>query len=144
MCRLGARIHVITRQVRNLRCQKKVVIITHVGTNNLQRIGSEKFIDDMKQLCETARAKTDSHIVICLLLKYKDGRQLHYDKILYINRRQKAMSHDKGFNLIDVYWAFNENPNLFKGGLHLSGEGAGILGTSVSIATQVNVYSERL
>ena len=117
---LGARIHDITRQVRNLRRQKKVVIITHVGTNNLQRIGSEKHIDDMKQLCETARAKTDSHIVICLLLKYKDGRQLHYDKILYINRRQKAMSHDKGFHFLDVYWAFNEKPNLFKDGLHLS------------------------
>ena len=47
------------------------------------------------------------------------------------------MSHNKGFHFLDVYWAFNEKPHLFKDGLHLNGEGAGILGTSVSIATQV-------
>ena len=51
----------------------------------------------MEQLCETARAKTDSHIVIGLLPRYKDGRQLHDDKILYINRRLKAMSMTKDF-----------------------------------------------
>ena len=80
----------------------------------------------MEQLCETAGGKVDSHIVIGLLPRYKVGRQLHYDKILYINRRLKAMSHDKGFNFLDVYWAFNEMPHLFKDGLHLSGEGVGI------------------
>ena len=67
----------------------------------------------MEQLCETARAKTDSHIVIGLLPRYKDGRQLH-DKILNINRRLKAMSQDKGFNFIDVWWAFNEKPTCLK------------------------------
>ena len=93
LCRPGARINDITRQVKN-RCQKKDLIITHVGINNLQKMGSEKLIDDMEQLCETTRAKTDSHIVIGLLPRYKDGRQLHDDKILYINRRLKAMSHN--------------------------------------------------
>ena len=75
LCRPGARINDFTRQVKNLRCQKKDLTITHVSTNNLQKMGSEKLIDDMEQLCETARAKTDSHIVIglhrykaCLLL----------------------------------------------------------------------------
>ena len=67
LCRIGARINDITKQVKNLRCQKNHLIITHVGTNNLQKIGSEKLIDGMEQLCETARAKTDSHIVIGLL-----------------------------------------------------------------------------
>ena len=47
----------------------------------------------MEQISETARAKTDSHIVVGLLPRYKDGWQLH-DKILYINRRLKEMSHD--------------------------------------------------
>ena len=138
MCRPGARINDITRQVKNLRCQKKYLIITHIGTNNLQKMGSKKLIDDMEQLWETARAKTDSHIVIGLLPRYKDGRQLHDDKILYINRRLKAMSHNKGFNFLDIYWAFNEKPLLFKDGLHLDGDCAGILSTSVSIATHVH------
>ena len=102
-CRPGAKINDVTRQVKNLRCQKKDLIITHVSTNNLQKMGSEKLIDDMEQLCETARAKTDSHIVIGLLPRYKDGRQLHDDKILYINRRLKAMSRNKGFHFLDVY-----------------------------------------
>ena len=31
LCRPGARINDITRQVKNLRCQKKDLIITHVG-----------------------------------------------------------------------------------------------------------------
>ena len=106
-------------------------------------MGSEKLIDDMEQLCETARAKTDSHFVISLLPGYKDGRQLHDDKILYINKRLKAMSHNKGFHFLDVYWAFNEKPYLFKDGLHLNGEGAGILGTSVSIATEVHFWTKR-
>ena len=97
-------------------------------------------IDDVEQLCETARLKTNSHIVTGLPPRYKDGRQLHDDKILYINMRLKAMSHNKGFNFLDVYWAFNEKPHLFKDGLHLNGEGAGILGTSVSIATQVHFW----
>ena len=96
----------------------------------------------MEQLCETTRAKTDSHIVIGLLHRYKDGRQLHDDKILYINRRLKAMPHYKEFYFLDVYWAFNEKPHLFKDGLHLNGEGAGILGTSVSIATQVHFWTK--
>ena len=48
------------------------------------------------------------------------------------------MSHDKGFHFLDVYWAFDEKSHLFKVGLHLNDEGAGILGTSVSIATQVH------
>ena len=95
-------------------CQKKDLIITHVGTNNLQKIGSEKLIDEMGQLCETARAKTDSHIVIGLLPRYRDGMQLHDDKILYINRRLKAMSHNKGFHFLDVYWTFNESPTCLK------------------------------
>ena len=68
----------------------------------------------MEQLCETARAKTDSHIVIGLLPRYKDGRQLHDDKILYINRRLKAMSHAKGFHFLDVYWAFDEKHHRLK------------------------------
>ena len=97
----------------------------------------------MEQLCETTIAKTDSHIVIGLLHRYKDGRQLHDDKILYINRRLKAMTHYKEFHFLDVYWAFNEKPHLFKDGLHLNGEGAGILGTSVSIATQVHFWTKR-
>ena len=106
-------------------------------------MGSEKLIDDMEKLGETARAKTDSHIVIGLLPRYKDGRQLHDNKILYINRRLQPMSHDKGFNFHDVGWAFNEMPHLFKDGLHLNGEGAGILGTSVSIATQEHFWAKR-
>ena len=141
LCRPGARINDITRQVKNLRCQKEDLIMTHVGTNNLQKMGSEKLIDDMEQLCETARAKTDSHIVIGLLPRYKDGRQLCDNKILCINRRQKAMSHNKGFHFLDVYWAFNEKPHLFNCGLHLNGGGAGILGTSGSIATQVHFWT---
>ena len=59
MCRPGARINDITRQVKKLRCQKKDLIKTHVGINNLQKMGSKKLIDDMGQLCETARAKLD-------------------------------------------------------------------------------------
>ena len=102
-------------------------------------MGSEKLIYDMEQLCETARAKTDSHIVIGLLPRYKDGRQLHDDKTLFINRRLKAMSHKKGV----YYRAFNEKPHPFKDGLHLNGEGAGIVGTSVSIATQVHFWTKR-
>ena len=94
LCKPGARINDITRQVKNLRFQKKD-IITHVATNNLQKMGSEKLIDDMEQLCETARAKTVSHIVLGLLPRYKDGRQLYDDKIMYINRRLKAMSDNK-------------------------------------------------
>ena len=105
-------------------------------------MGSEKLIDGMEQLCETARAKTDSHIVIGLLLRYKDGRQLHDDEIVYINRRLKAMSYDKVFHFLDVYWAFNEKPHLFKDGRHLNGEGAGILDTSVRIATQAYFWSK--
>ena len=81
-------------------------------------MGSEKLIDDMEQLFGTARGKTDSRIVIGILPRYKDGRQLHDDKILYINRRLKAMSLDKGFHFLDVYWAFNEKLHLFKDGLH--------------------------
>ena len=117
--------------------------ITHVGTNNQQRMGSEKLKDDIEQLCETARAKGDSHIAKGLLSRYKDGRKLHYDKILDNNRRLRTMSHDKRFNFSDVYWAFNEKPHLLKDGLHLNGEGAGILGTSVSIATQVCFWTKR-
>ena len=63
------------------------------------------------------------------------------DKILYINRRLKAISHNKGFNFLDVYWPFDGKPYLFKDGLHLNGEGAGILGTSVRIATQVHLWT---
>ena len=122
---------------------EKDLIITHVGTNNQQRMGCENLIDDMEQLCETARAKADSHIVIGLLPRYKAGRQLHDNKILYINSRLKAMSHDKGFYFLDVYWAFNEKPHLFKDGLHLNGKGAGILGASDSIATQVHFWTKR-
>ena len=48
------------------------------------------------------------------------------------------MSHNKGFHYLDAYWAFNEKPHLFKDGLHLNDEGAVVLGTSVSIATQVH------
>ena len=103
---------------------------------------NEKLIDDIEQLYETARAKTDSHVVMGFLPIYKDGRQLHNDKILYINRRLKAMSHNKGFYFLDVYWAFNEKHHLFKDGLHLNGEGAVILGTSVSIATQVHFWGQ--
>ena len=97
----------------------------------------------MEQLCETARAKTDSHIVIGLLPRHKDRRQLHDDKILYINRRLKAMSYEKGFHFFDVYWAFDEKPHLFKDGLHLNDESSGILGTSVSLATQVHFWTKR-
>ena len=43
------------------------------------------------------------------------------------------MSHNKGFHFLDVYWAFNEKPHLFKDGLHLNGEGAGILGIIIII-----------
>ena len=53
------------------------------------------------------------------------------------------MSNDKGFHLFDVYLVFNEKSHLFKDGLHLNGEGAGILGTSVSIATQVHFWMKR-
>ena len=53
------------------------------------------------------------------------------------------MSHDKGFNFLDVYWSFNEKPHLFKDGLHLNGEGTGILGTIVSIAIQVHFWTKR-
>ena len=53
------------------------------------------------------------------------------------------MSHNKGLHFLDVYWAFNEKPHLFKDGLHLKGKGAGILGTSVSIAIQVNFWTKR-
>ena len=53
------------------------------------------------------------------------------------------MSHDKGFHFLDVYWAFNEKSIPFKDGLHLNDEGAGILGTSVSIATQVFFWTKR-
>ena len=52
------------------------------------------------------------------------------------------MSHNKGFHFLDVYWAFNEKPHLFKDGLHLNGEGAGKLGTSVRIATQVHFWTK--
>ena len=69
---------------------------------------------DMEHLCKSARDKADSHILRSLLPRYKDGRQLHDDKILYINRRLKLMSHDKGFNFLDVFMAFNEKPHLFK------------------------------
>ena len=98
---------------------------------------------EMGAVCETARAKADSHIVIGLLPRYKDGRQLCADKILNINRRLKAMSHDKGFNLFYVYWTFNEKPHMLKDGLYLNGEGAGILGTSTSIATHVHFWTQR-
>ena len=83
--------------------EKKDLIITHDGTNNLQRTLSEKLVDDMEQLCETARAKGDSHIVIGILPRHKDGSQLHDDKILYIYRRLKAMSKNKGFHFFDEY-----------------------------------------
>ena len=53
------------------------------------------------------------------------------------------MSHDQGFNFLDNYWAFNEMPHLFKDGLYLNGEGDGILGTSVSKATQVHFWTKR-
>ena len=53
------------------------------------------------------------------------------------------MSHNKGFHFLDVYCSFNGKPHLFKDGLHLNGEGAGILGTSVSIATHVHLWSKR-
>ena len=99
LCRPGTRINDITRQVKNLRCQKNDLIIAHVGTNNLQKMRNEKLIDDMEQLCETARAKTDSHVVIGFLPIYKDGK-LHDDKILYINRRLKVVSHSKGFHFL--------------------------------------------
>ena len=143
MCWPSAKINNITRQVRKLMCQKKDLLITHVGTNNLQRMGREKLIDIMEQLGETARAETDSYIVIGLLPRYKNGRQLHDDKILNINRRLKAMSHDKGIHFLDAYWAFNEKPHLFIDGLQLNGEGAGILGTSVCIAIHVHFWTKR-
>ena len=114
LCRPGAKINDITRQVKNLRCQKKDLIITHVGTNNQQKMGSEKLIDGMEQLCETARAKTDSHIVIGLLPRYKDGRQLYDDKILYINRRLKATSHDKDFISLMFTGHSMKNPTCLK------------------------------
>ena len=96
----------------------------------------------MKQLCETAIGKAHSHIVIGLLPRCKDGRQLHDDKILYNIRRLKAMSHDIGFHFLDVYWAFNEKPHLFEDGLHLNSEGAGTLFTCVSIATHVHFWTK--
>ena len=37
---------------------------------------------------------------------------------------------------------FNENPHLFKDGLYLNVEGDGILGTIVSIATQVHFWTK--
>ena len=64
LCRQSAKINDITRQVRNLLCVKEDLIITHVGTKNLQRTGSKKLIDDKEQLCDAARAKADRHIVI--------------------------------------------------------------------------------
>ena len=96
----------------------------------------------MEQLCETTRTKVGSHIDICLLPRYKDGRQLHDEKILYINRRLKAMSHEKGFNFLDVYWVFNRKPHLFKDGLLGYCGSAGIPGTSVSITTQVDFWTK--
>ena len=53
------------------------------------------------------------------------------------------MSDGKGYHFLDVYWAFNENLHLFKCGLHLDGEGAGILGTCVSAATLVHFWTKR-
>ena len=53
------------------------------------------------------------------------------------------MSHDQGFHLFDVYFAFKEKPYLFKDALHLNGEGAAILLTSVSIVTQVQFWIKR-
>ena len=64
LCRPSAKINDITRQVRNLLCVKEDLIITHVGRKNLQRTGSKKLIDDKEQLCDAARAKAGSHIVI--------------------------------------------------------------------------------
>ena len=46
LCRPGAGIN-ITRQVRNLRCQKKSLIVTHVAPNNLQKTGNKKLMDDI-------------------------------------------------------------------------------------------------
>ena len=90
------------------------LIITHVCANNLQNKRIEKLLADMEQLCETASGKADSHIVIGLLPRSQNGRQLHYKRILYINRRLKAMSHNKIFNFLDVYWQFDEKPTCLK------------------------------
>ena len=53
------------------------------------------------------------------------------------------MSHDKGFHFLDVYCAFDEKTHLFKDGLNLNDEGAGILSTSVSLATQVHFWTKK-
>ena len=54
------------------------------------------------------------------------------------------MSHNEEFHFLHLYWAFNEKPTcLIKYGLHLDGEGAGILGDCVSIARQVHLWTKR-
>ena len=98
----------------------------------------------MEQPCETARGKTDSHIVIGLLPRSKKGRQKYDDKILYANRRLRSMSQDKGFLFLDLYWEFDGKPHLFADGLHLNSEGARVLGACVGIATQAHFWTKNV
>jgi lysophospholipase L1-like esterase len=148
LCRPGATVHRVTENIKELKCERKDIIITHCGTNDLmcRRNGlpeaeifrSEELIDQYRTMIKELKKKTDSAIITSILPRSYVSNCIS-NRIHYINRAVSKLAEEAGLHYLDLTTEFSHGSLYSPDGLHLSFWGKRKLGELLDRAV-----SERL
>ena len=116
-------------------------VIVQVGVNNVGERQSEKTLKDFRSLLERLReARSQGSLVLVTgILPRCNASAEWYSRALYINRSVRKMCSDMGLGFLDSWDQFYSCDRLYmRDGLHLSDEGARVLGAGYRQAIQGN------
>ena len=126
----GAKVEDIDRVVETelRRCTPEVIIV-QVGVNNVGPRKSEKILSDYRSLLQRLQNSRKPVIVTGILPRLSGVGNEWYSRAISLNSSVKSLCKDMGLKFVDLWDDFFDgNGYYLRDGLHLSDEGARVLG----------------
>ena len=126
----GAKVEDIDRVVETelRRCTPEVIIV-QVGVNNVGPRKSEKILSDYRSLLQRLQNSRKPVIVTGILPRLSGVGNEWYSRAISLNSSVKSLCKDMGLKFVDLWDdVFDGNGYYLRDGLHLSDEGARVLG----------------
>ena len=103
-------------------------VLVHVGTNHVDKKGSEEVIGRYRQLVRELKRVRVGQIVLSGILPVR-GVYTRNNRRISINIRLQALCQEEGVDFLNMWEHFDQGDQLFShDGLHLNKRGAAVLG----------------
>lgn len=128
ICRPGARIETVTEEIMKLGDSEDRHLVIVVGTNNIQKEGSEEIIGKYKNMIKESKSRSNRKITLVGIPRRTDIYSFQNSRRLGVNLRVKELCTDMGVEFLEYE---PEKSRLARDGLHLNNAGQDELGRKI-------------